>query len=152
MLNRRPVSLNEGNYRVSYDPVDPKVATPSLKDKPKHIPRSRLFRVAPCAVDKVECTLQSRTKAKREFAQSFNSAVQMPEGYFATRNLDNKMRLVKKNFACLRLNVTNEKESTNIVDDSENISIKKGDHSPKPGTGSPSHERSRAISKEGMRR
>jgi hypothetical protein len=30
LFNRRPISLNEGNYRVSYDPIDAKVPAPSL--------------------------------------------------------------------------------------------------------------------------
>ena len=72
----------------------------------------------------------------------------MPEGYFVQRNLDNKMRLMKKNFACLRLNMPNEKDFSNSVDDYDNSTIKKGEHSPKPGTGSPSHDRSRVASKE----
>ena len=36
LLNKRPVSLNEGNYRVSFEPVDAKVPIPALHEQPKH--------------------------------------------------------------------------------------------------------------------
>jgi len=32
LFNRRPISLNEGNYRVSYDPIDAKIPGPDLKE------------------------------------------------------------------------------------------------------------------------
>lgn len=60
----RPVSLNEGNYRVNFEPVDANVAVPTLVPGPKHEPRSRMYRVAPCVLNKTECTYASRKKAK----------------------------------------------------------------------------------------
>ena len=32
LFNRRPISLNEGNYRVSYDPIDVKIPGPDLQE------------------------------------------------------------------------------------------------------------------------
>jgi hypothetical protein len=75
LFNRRPISLNEGNYRVSYDPIDAKVPGPDIKDIPKHVPRSRLFHVAPCAIEKTDCNLPNRKKARLDNAQAFNSAI-----------------------------------------------------------------------------
>ena len=75
LLNKRPVSLNEGNYRVSFDPVDVKVPVPALHDHPKQAARTRLFHVPPCSLNKTECTVASRKKAKMENAQVFNSSI-----------------------------------------------------------------------------
>jgi hypothetical protein len=60
---------------VSYDPIDAKIPGPALKDWPKNVPRSRLFHVATCAIEKAECNIGNRKKARLENAQAFNSAI-----------------------------------------------------------------------------
>ena len=99
------MSLNEGNYRVSFEPVDAKFPVPELLERTKHVPNQRLFRVPPCSLNKTECTFASRKKAKIENALAFNSTIQMGESYFIQRNVDNKMRVMKKTLPCKRLNM-----------------------------------------------
>ena len=60
------MSLNEGNYRVSFEPVDPYMTTPDLSLKPKKEAVPRFYRVPPCVLNKTECTLGARKKAKAE--------------------------------------------------------------------------------------
>lgn len=52
-------------YRVNYEPVDPNIAVHKLAYD-KNEPRKRMYRVAPCVLNKTECTHATRKKAKAE--------------------------------------------------------------------------------------
>lgn len=91
-LNTKPVSLNEGNYRVKFEPVDPKVQTPALQEFESHNPTKRFYNVSPCVLNAHECNLQTRKAAKEKMGQSFNSSMQMEENFFENRGLDNRLQ------------------------------------------------------------
>ena len=57
----KPVSLNEGNYRINFQPIDAKVNTPALHEFPKHKPNKHFFKNQPCIMDKAVCSLSSRS-------------------------------------------------------------------------------------------
>lgn len=60
----RPVSLNEGNYKPNFEPIDAKIKTPALKEFEKSKPNKRFYNVSPCVLKTTHCTLKSRQAAK----------------------------------------------------------------------------------------
>lgn len=88
----RPVSLNEGGYRVNFEPVDPKPKYPHLHKFENNNARTRFHHVAPCVIDGCECTYHTRVRARKEAAQNFNSVIQVEESFFEDRGLDNRFR------------------------------------------------------------
>ena len=59
-----PISLNEGRYRVDFNQIDAKMKTPALEKKTSEKGKKRFFDVAPCVLNKAECSLQSRKNAR----------------------------------------------------------------------------------------
>ena len=59
-----PVSLNEGNYRINYEPVDAKAKVPDLKERERATGNYNFYNVPPCVINTVECTYKSRKQAK----------------------------------------------------------------------------------------
>ena len=71
----KPVSLNEGNYRVDYIQIDKKELAPQLDHKPTVTQNKKFFEISPCVINKAECSLKSRKEAKVKQQQVFNSSI-----------------------------------------------------------------------------
>lgn len=71
----RPVSLNEGNYKPNFEPVDAKIKTPALKEFEKAKPNKRFYNVSPCVLKNTHCSLKSRQEAKVQNPQEFKSSI-----------------------------------------------------------------------------
>ena len=56
-LNARPVSLNEGNYRVNFEVVDPKLKMADFNKKPLSQIKKKFFKVSTCTMNDTVCTL-----------------------------------------------------------------------------------------------
>lgn len=97
-INNRPVSLNEGKYRINFEPVDPKVQTPALHKFPLNNPQKRFFHIPPCVMSSAACSLSSRQQSKASHPQVFNSVIQIEGKFFKMRNLDNQLRRKNKHF------------------------------------------------------
>lgn len=64
LLNKRPVSDNEGNLRVNYKRIDAKTKTPALNEFDKSHKNSRFFKVPACQLNNTGCSLSTRKAAK----------------------------------------------------------------------------------------
>jgi hypothetical protein len=62
----RPVSLNEGNYRVNFDIIDPKKKMAYFPKKATTHPKKRFFKVSPCLMNETVCSLKTRKAAKED--------------------------------------------------------------------------------------
>lgn len=71
----RPVSLNEGNYRVNFDIVDAKKKVADFSRKPISEVNKKFFKVSPCLMNDTVCSLKSRKAAKADNPLEFNSAL-----------------------------------------------------------------------------
>ena len=74
-INSRPVSLNEGSYRVNFEPVDAKVPTPALHKFGLAKAKKRFYKIAPCVMDGAACTYSSRLQGKSKYPQTFNAVM-----------------------------------------------------------------------------
>ena len=123
----RPVSLNEGNYKPSYERVDAKIRTPALKEYPKTKPNKRFYNVSPCVLKNTHCTLKSRQEAKVQNPQEFKSSIQLEAAYFEKRNHSNALKPNKKNKF--------EQKRLNIAAESDNIPLKHNSIEKSPSNG-----------------
>ena len=80
-----PRSLNEGNYRVNYEPIDKKEKMVDLKERERSTGHHNFYNVPPCVAKTTECTYHSRKQAKLENGKQFNSIFQMADTYFVKR-------------------------------------------------------------------
>lgn len=124
----RPVSLNEGNYKPSFERVDAKIRTPALKEFEKTKPNKRFYNVSPCVLKKHSCSLKSRQEAKVQNPQEFKSSIQLEAAYFEKRNHSNALKPNKKNkFEQKRLNIAAESENLPLKHNSVEKSPSNGD-------------------------
>lgn len=111
-INNRPVSLNEGNYRVNFEIIDKKPKKADFSKKPLTEPKKRFFKVAPCSTNNAVCSLQSRKAAKQEHPLGFNSALQYEEQFV------NQGRFMGKKYQSKRLNIPSPQKEEPIKQNS----------------------------------
>lgn len=65
-IMKKTECLNEGNYNINFDLVDPKKKMADIQLREKTASKPRMFSVPPCVIKSAECSIETRQKVKRE--------------------------------------------------------------------------------------
>ena len=80
-----PVNANDGMHNPNYVVVDAKQKESDFNYRSPQKANSRLKHVPPSVQDTLECTYESRIKAKRNYSQQFNSLNLFEHRFFNMR-------------------------------------------------------------------
>ena len=80
-------NVNAFAHKINHITIDREPTAYTISPEKSHYGKELMYQVPPCVLERNECTVENRKRAKAVHHQAFRSVMKMGESYFKARGL-----------------------------------------------------------------